>query len=313
MPFFSIIVPLYNKQKEIKKTLLSALAQTFLDFELIVINDGSTDNSEAEVLSIIDDRLVYIKTENKGISSARNLGIEKAKGEYVSFLDADDLWYENHLKNLNELASLFPEAGAVTANYEFYHPNGIVTNTFFEGMDSNYRGIVAGFFKSSLKFRVIWTSAVAVKKEVFEKIGGFDTNITLGAGEDTDMWTRIALNYPIAFNGTISASYMLGSSNRVSHAQTLKRSFSKLDKFKQEEKKDKSLQKFIDNYRAQYALKHKLAGDTKTYRYYKDAITQGNIPFKTKLLLDLPAPLLQFFYIMKQKLKKANIHFDIYN
>jgi glycosyltransferase involved in cell wall biosynthesis len=313
MPFFSIVVPLYNKQKDIKQTLLSALSQTFRDFELIVINDGSTDGSEAEVVSITDERLIYQKTENQGVSAARNLGIEKAKGNYIAFLDADDYWYPDHLETLKNLADIFPHAGAVAANYEFKHPNGTITNTFFEDIDTDFKGIVKDFFKSSMLFRVMWTSAVAVKKDVFLKTGIFDTSITLGAGEDTDMWIRIALAYPIAFNAKITATYNLGSSNRISHAQTLKRSFAKLDKFKQEEMTNKNLQKFIDLYRASYALKHKLAGDTNTYNYYKHAITKGNIPLKTRLILNLPTPLLQALYGVKQKLKSLNINFDIYN
>lgn len=314
MPFFSIVVPLYNKQNEIKSTLKSALEQDFKDFELIVINDGSTDGSEGEVLSLNDNRLKYIKTENKGVSPARNLGIEKASGSYIAFLDADDQWLPNHLSILKSLSEDFPEAGAVTTNYEFKHPGDHIENTFFNDIEKGYKGIVNDFFKSSLKYRLIWTTAVAVKKEVFEAIGNFDTSITLGAGEDNDMWTRIALKYPIAYDDTITAIYRLEAGNRVSHAQTLKRCFSKLDKFKEEEKTNKSLQKFLDLYRASYALKHKLAGDNKTFRFYYNSIAdKKNISNKSAVLLRLPKPVLVFFYWLKQKLKKSNIHFDIYN
>lgn len=314
MPFFSIVVPLYNKQRDIKETLLSALGQTFDDFELIVVNDGSTDDSEAEVLSITDERLVYQKTKNQGVSAARNLGIEIAKGEYIAFLDADDYWYHNHLETLKNLTESFPQAGAVAANYEFKHPNGTVTNTSFEDIGTDFKGIVKDFFKSSMLFRLIWTSAVAVKKEVFLNIGMFDTSITEGAaGEDTDMWIRIALKYPVAFNAKITATYMLGASNRISNTQTAKRSFPKLDKFKQEEKTNKSLQKFIDLYRSHYALKHKLAGDTNNYNYYFSSLNFKEQPLKTKFLLRLPALVLRLLYKVKAGLKSNDIHFDIYN
>ncbi|MUV04000.1 glycosyltransferase [Flavobacterium rakeshii] len=314
MPYFSVVIPVYNKQTDIKATLLSALKQSFEDFELIVINDGSRDDSESEILSVTDERLIYIKTENRGVSQARNLGIEKATGTYIAFLDADDYWYPNHLKVLYELCKAFPKAGAVTTNYEFLHPDGYIENTLFNDIDKAYVGIVNDFFKSSLKYRLIWTTAVAVKKKVFDSIGNFDNNITLGAGEDTDMWTRIALKYPIAYNDTITATYRLEGGNRVSHTQTLKRVFAKLDKFKDEEKTNKSLQKFLDLYRASYALKHKLAGDKKTFRFYYNSIAnKKNISNKSAVLLRLPKPLLMFFYWLKQKLKKSNIHFDIYN
>lgn len=314
MPFFSIVVPLYNKQNEIKSTLESALKQNFKDFELIIINDGSTDQSESEVLSLSDKRIRYIKTENRGVSPARNLGIANASGNYIAFLDADDYWLPNHLDILKSLSEDFPNAGAITTNYEFRHPGGHIENTFFVDIEKGYKGIVNDFFKSSLKYRLIWTTAVAVKKEVFEKIGNFDTSITLGAGEDNDMWIRIALKYPIAYDDTITAIYRLEAANRVSHAQTLKRSFSKLNKFKEEEKNNKSLQKFLDLYRASYALKHKLAGDHKTFSFYYNSIgDKRNISNKSTVLLHLPKAILILFYWVKQKLKKSNIHFDIYN
>lgn len=313
MPFFSIVVPLYNKQRDIKETLLSALGQTFGDFELIVINDGSTDDSEAEVHSITDERLVYVKTENQGVSAARNSGIKIAKGEYIAFLDADDYWYPNHLETLQILAASFPQAAAVAANYEFKHPNGTITNTSFEDIDADFNGIVKDFFKSSMLFRVIWTSAVAVKKEVFLNIGSFDTAITAGAaGEDTDMWIRIALKYPIAFTSKITATYMLGASNRVSNTQTAQRSFPKLDKFKQEEKTNKSLQKFIDLHRAYYALRHRVAGDRKGFKYYFRNLNFKEQPLKTKLLLLLPGPILRLLYKIKAILNSKDIHFDMY-
>src|SRR5690606_16002723 len=169
----------------------------------------------------------------------------------------------NHLKTLKALADNFPQAGVIATNYDFKHPNNTVTNTFFNGLKTDFRGIVKDFFMSSMPFRLIWTSAVAVRKDVFTHIGTFDTEVTLGAGEDTDMWTRIALAYPVAFDSAISATYNLGSGNRVSHARTLNRKFTKVDKFYAEELQNPSLKKFNDLYRTYYALKHKLAGDEK--------------------------------------------------
>ena len=314
MPIFSVLIPLYNKENDITKTLSSVFAQLFTDFEIVIINDGSTDNSEAEVLKFTDPRIRYYKTANRGISQARNLGIEKSQGKLIAFLDADDLWLPNHLEQLYKLYSQFPEAGLMASNYKIVHPNNYIEHTFFKGIDKTYFGIVPNIFKVSLKYRLLWTSAVAVKKEVFNIVGTFDPNINLGAaGEDTDLWIRIALNYPIAFNGAVTAQYMLGAGNRVSHAQTLKRQFAKLDKFRNEEKVNKSLQKFLDLYRATYALRHKMAGDDSIYRYYKNNITTANLPLKTRLLLALPVFILKILYAFKQKLKRSNMHIDIYS
>lgn len=90
MPFFSIIIPVFNKERFVAKTLKSVLSQSFIDFEIIIINDGSTDKSEVEILAITDERILYFLKENEGVAVARNLGIGKASADYICFLDADD-------------------------------------------------------------------------------------------------------------------------------------------------------------------------------------------------------------------------------
>src|SRR5690606_20272089 len=141
---------------------------------------------------------VYIKTENRGVSKARNLGIEKANGEYIAFLDADDYWHPDHLETLQQLIIQYPHAGLYATNYNFIHPNGTIQHTNFSTLGPKFSGIVDNAFKYSLKDRLMWTSCVAVKRYIFDSVGVFDTSITLGAGEDTDMWIRIALKYPVA-------------------------------------------------------------------------------------------------------------------
>src|SRR5690348_9188230 len=98
--FFSIIVPVYNKENHISDTILSALNQTVGDFELIIVNDGSTDKSLELVQSFSDKRIVVINKPNGGVSLARNIGIKRATGEYISFLDADDFWNRRYLETM---------------------------------------------------------------------------------------------------------------------------------------------------------------------------------------------------------------------
>ena len=313
MPVFSIIIPLYNKQNDIAATLQSVFAQTFVDYEVFVINDGSTDGSEGEVRRFDDGRLVYIKTENRGVSQARNLGIESSKGEYIAFLDADDHWFPGHLETLHQLITEYPQAGLFATNYRFAYPNGSLADTDFSSLGSNFSGIVDNVFKHSLKNRLMWTSCVAVRREVFAAVGVFDTSITLGAGEDTDMWIRIALKYPVAHTSRVTAHYNLAGSNRVSHAKTLQRRFAKLDKFAEEEKADGHLKKYLDLYRSDYALKHKLAGDMDNYRFYLGSLDFLNISRKTTVLLKLPIWLLRMLFSVKQKLKSKGVFIDIYN
>ena len=108
MPFFSIIIPVYNKETFLENTIKSVLQQSFTDFELIIINDGSTDNSESKIKSFSDPRITYLKKENGGVSTARNLGIEMAAASYITFIDADDYWYPNFLEEMVSSIEQFP-------------------------------------------------------------------------------------------------------------------------------------------------------------------------------------------------------------
>ena len=312
-PLFSIIIPLYNKEKEIKQTLESVLLQTFHDFEIIVINDGSTDQSEAIVSAFSDDRIKLITTVNQGVSKARNVGIAMAKGELLAFLDADDYWYPNHLEDLFQLHQQFPEAGLLATNYELYFgENSIIQPTFEAIPTQDWKGIVPDFFHSSMRYRLAWTSAVAVPKKVMDEIGNFDESITLGAGEDTDMWIRIAIAFPVAFSTSVSARYNMSAQNKISFSETTKRHFARLNKFQKEEQTNLSLKKFLDLYRVVYALKHKLAGDTQNFDFYYSAIDLNNCSLKSKLLLKSPRFILQNVMKLNRKFNSNALYFDWY-
>ncbi|WP_306352831.1 glycosyltransferase family 2 protein [Flavobacterium sp. '19STA2R22 D10 B1'] len=315
MPIFSVIIPLYNKQNDIANTLLSVTQQSFVDFEIIIINDGSTDDSAAEVAKVDDPRIKYYKTVNQGISQARNEGINKATGTLIAFLDADDYWYSNHLERLYLLYTAFPSSGIFATNYTFYYsPNQIIT-PHYEGIPAHpWQGIVADFFLSSLDYRLAWTSALAIPKKVLDTVGTFDASISFGAaGEDTDLWTRIALQYPVAFDTEVTARYQLNGSNRVSNVNTSKRSFDTLDKFLVQEQENLSLKKFLDRYRAEFALKHKLDYNIERFNFYKNGISKNNISRKTWFLLRLPTPLLRALYNFKQWLTDKGLTVNIYN
>lgn len=312
-PLFSIIIPLYNKEKEIRQTLESVLLQSFHDFEVLVINDGSTDSSEAIVRSFLDERIKLQTTANQGVSKARNKGIALAQGEIIAFLDADDYWYPNHLEDLFQLYQQFPEAGLLATNYELYFgENSIVQPTFDAIPTSDWHGIVPDFFKSSMRYRLAWTSAVAIPEKVLNKIGNFDESITLGAGEDTDMWIRIAIAFPVAFTTSMSARYNMSAQNKISFSETTKRQFAKLNKFKDEEKTNSSLKKFLDLYRVVYALKHKLAGDSQNFEFYYAAIDLKNCSVKSRILLNSPRFILQNLMRLNKTLNSNSMYFDWY-
>jgi len=194
---FSVIVPLYNKELYILKAVDSVLNQTFNDFELIIVNDGSTDNSLEKVRLRIDSRIRILDQENAGVSTARNNGVKQAKYNYIAFLDADDWWGPDYLMEMKCLIEEFPDAGIYGSKY-FIVKNG---NSKVAGI-----GVEPGFTNGIINYcRVyaktlcmpLWTGATILKKSVFESEGGFKPNLKLG--EDFDLWIRIALKYPVAF------------------------------------------------------------------------------------------------------------------
>ena len=123
-PRFSVIMPLYNKERYVKKAIESVIAQTYRDFELIIIDDGSTDNSLEVVrgLKIEDRRLKILTQSNSGVAVARNNGVAASEGEYMCFLDADDWWEANFLEEMDRLITEYPEAGLCATNYIYYKP-----------------------------------------------------------------------------------------------------------------------------------------------------------------------------------------------
>lgn len=176
----SVIIPLYNKEHFVAKTLESVLSQTYQDFEVIIIDDGSTDHSVEVVSSYDDSRIKIIKQPNRGVSSARNHGIQIAKGEYITFLDADDKWKPNYLETMFKLTKDYPDYSVFCSAHD-----GRYIHSLPDGVS---------IIKDHCKFPFIfWTGCMFIKKSVFKEIGGFREGIQLG--EDRDMWLRIACKH----------------------------------------------------------------------------------------------------------------------
>lgn len=219
----SVIIPLYNKEKHIAATIRSVLAQSFQDIEVIVVDDGSTDHSAAvvEQLLLEDSRLCLIKQLNGGVCSARNKGIEVAKGEYVAFLDADDQWDVNFLTEIVNMQSDFPNAAMWGINYaELY--NGKLVRELSTGLPKGYRGYVDNYFDMSGRISDLYcSSSVVIRRETFAKVGLFDTRLKYS--EDIDMWYRIIVNYPVAFYDRYMVSYFYDADNRTMNRTRLLR------------------------------------------------------------------------------------------
>ena len=286
MPKFSVIIPLYNKEKDIAKTMESLFAQSFLDFEVIIVNDGSTDKSEKVVKSNNDPRIKYFSKKNEGVALTRNFAVDKANSDFVAFLDADDYWYPHHLENLKAVIEKFPEQNWFASAYEKKHNKKLITSMISPIMEKRgWNGIVADYFENSLVDALAWTSAVCMKKEFFQKLRGFDATITNGAGEDTDLWLRAALASPLVFSTDISARHNLDGTNRISHTPTKNRVFFNPDNYEETAKKNHYLKKYLDINRFSFAIQHKLAKDMDSFRDYVSKIDLENLNSKQRFLL----------------------------
>jgi len=308
---FSIVIPLYNKANYIENTLKSVLNQTFADYEIIIINDGSTDDSVTKVIGFNDSRIQLFNQKNQGASVARNLGIEKAKYEYIAFLDADDLWMTNHLEILNGLIQNFPNAGIFASRYELVFNNGKNDIPTFKGISADYEGIIPDYFETSLPNPIATSSSIVIPKGVFEKTGYFKP--TISSGQDVDMWIRIASKYPVVISNKVTASYLHYIEDSLSKTPILDKKLNDFKDYKQEEESNPSLKKYLDTYRIEYVLQYKIAGNNKKSKELFKNILKENIPFKTKLIYLLPSFVLIFLLKIKKFLRKNGFNFSIYN
>jgi glycosyltransferase involved in cell wall biosynthesis len=183
----SIIVPSYNTAKYIRETLESVFVQTFKDFEVIVINDGSPDTNDLEqVLALFRQRIVYLKQGNRGAAGARNTGIRHARGEYLAFLDSDDCWMPDYLASQMKLFGETPSLDVVYCDAQHFGDRGISGKTFMQTYPSNGPVTLESLITENCQ--VPFSCAVA-RRQVVVDAGGFDES--LPRCEDYDLWLRI--------------------------------------------------------------------------------------------------------------------------
>lgn len=191
MPRVTVIIPAYNSMEFLPETLASVLQQTFTDFEVLIINDGSTDHIVSWASGIHDPRVKLISQENRGVSEARNTGIKNAQGEYVAFLDSDDLWEATKLEAQVQCLDSDLSAGVVYTWTRLINKTGEATGRIFASDPK------ANVWQQLLEKDVISTgSSVMTRRSCFERVGYFDR--TLPPAEDLDMWLRLAAHYPFS-------------------------------------------------------------------------------------------------------------------
>lgn len=197
----SVVVPVYNAEKFLLQSINSILEQTFTDFELLLINDGSTDRS-AEICEKFKERDVRVRVfhkSNGGVSSARNLGILKSRADLIAFMDSDDYWSKNHLAELILLVSQYPDACAYTTSYYFDHGYGQIFPANYKLLPKPpWSGIIEDYFlNSGLSDHLINSSSILIKKNILKETGVFEESLPYG--EDIDLWVRIVLSGKLAF------------------------------------------------------------------------------------------------------------------
>lgn len=220
-PLFSIVIPVYNKARYIRHTLDSVLAQTLPNFEIIVVDDGSTDKSREIVESIHSNKIRIIIQANSGVSAARNHGIRESQGKWIAFLDADDTLYPHALEEYAKMMTMFPNAKVLITSYD------TSIKRFISREKYHY---CKGFYQETLKyyakgsFYLAWTGCICVNKDSLNQIGGFNENYT--HGEDIDMWYRLVSNFTTVKSEVTTAFYQLNTENNSSQPTIHKRSYS---------------------------------------------------------------------------------------
>ncbi len=203
----SVIIPTYNASKYISYTLKSVLTQTFNNYEVVIVDDGSTDNT-VEIISEflkVDNRLKLYEINNTGLpSKVRNYGFSKAKGKYIAFLDSDDIWLP---KKLEQQLNILNNSKLFGMVYSVAYKIG--ETSFFK---DQYGLIPISFrahsrFDELIKRNTICCSSVVIKTNIFEEMGGFDESSDLKAVEDYDLWLRISQKYSIKFINKLHVYY----------------------------------------------------------------------------------------------------------
>ena len=299
-PFFSVVIPLYNKEAFIESTLQSVLQQSFDDFEIIIVNDGSTDKSLRCVEAINDSRITIHNISNSGLSIARNTGVNMATANHIAFIDADDFWKPEHLQLLHNLINKYPDCGLYSTGYTFKKTEKNYQRAIFNDLPKDFVGIVPDFFKHSLINCVAWVSAISIPKHIFNDLGYFDPEIF--SEQDTDLYIRIALKYQVAIdNSCASAIYNRSMETSMSYAGNKKEAAKLLFTYKDAEANNPDLKKFLDYNRFSFIMQAKLNPTISNTQNLINDIDLNNLSAWQRILIKLPNYVVKLMYIAKTK------------
>ncbi len=244
--FFSVIIPLHNKEHYIKRAIQSIINQTYTDFELLIVDDASTDKSLQNAQEIKDERIRFFYRTEKGYGgyAARNLGIEKAKYDHICFLDADDEWLPNHLSEIANLIRQFPDIRLFSSGWQLKAGTITKTDAYSLHLKNKSPHKVNDFFlKASTGMSPVHTITICIHKDIFKTAGNFPAG-KCKKGGDVECWMRCNLKSQLAHTGQITAIYYKDITDAVTKtvsdfeppyvAQSAKQILKTLDKFEAE-------------------------------------------------------------------------------
>ena len=305
---FSVIIPAYNAASFIKKSISSVLNQTLGDFEILVVDDGSVDDTKEIIKTIEDNRVHYIYQRNGGVSSARNTGICNAKGEYVCFLDADDLWKPNHLKVIFDLVNKYPDASVYVTGYEILLHDENSISKVCPSVDNDLQ--INNMFEHIFKYGYfIHTNSISCKKSAFDTVGLFE----IGAknGEDDDMWYRLFAYYSVAVSSTVTTTYIRENSRAtatrifVDNWPFLNRVNAIMASSEVSEEKKKYLKRMLEQRKLSFVRYCILNGDKKSaWRHLKKldkSLLKKRKYIETLVALIIPSSLSIYFVSKRDK------------
>ncbi|MGV1011746.1 MAG: glycosyltransferase family 2 protein [Flavobacterium sp.] len=311
MPFFTIILPLYNKEKFVENTLKSILNQTFTDYEVLIVNDCSTDESVDKIKPFLSESIKLLEhSENKGLSASRNTGIKKANANYITFLDADDVWKPTFLETIHQLVKDFPEAKIFGTNYEEVYSNIIVSPINFSNIiDSNDAQII-DFFKYNLGQGIYNHGSVCFHKSVYEKAGLYDE--TIDFAEDIDFNIRANYYFKLAYSNTIQMQYFMETGAQLTRSSILNKRLPDYDKYDAFANGNTTVAKYLAFEKYVLAKHIKADGGYELYKKMSSKIDYKYLNWKQKILLKLPAFILKLIKKYKEILIKKGLKFTSY-
>ncbi|MEM7431055.1 MAG: glycosyltransferase family 2 protein [Pseudomonadota bacterium] len=211
----SVIIPIYNKRDYLLRSIESVLAQTHTDFELILVDDGSTDGSLDTVWHLDDPRIRRIQQQNAGVSEARNTGVKLARSPLVAFLDADDTWEPEFLESMMALRTQYPDAGLYASGYAIKVPGEEAKPARITGMPLLRRQFSSrGYFHMSAGGELpITASSVVIPRHILLAVGGFPADENMG--EDQHVWWQICAQHEFAYDRRVLATYHRDATNRA--------------------------------------------------------------------------------------------------